>query len=143
MKALSYIKLIFLLLYFTACNNHPNPESILLKTNLSSPKKYKILDFKSDWAIGESREEYLLTISKEDYQKISKEIERKKFFQRIDSSKVPTLAFDNTTDINKTKETACGYNNKYFYQIFIHDQELVITVVLEKDSLMSILYDDL
>lgn len=126
-----------------ACDQRPNPERLLEKTNLSIPEKYKLSDFKSDWAVGETTEDYTLLISKEDYQRITKEIEEKNFFQRLDTAKTPLSAFDNNTDTKKINETACWYDNKYFYQIFRPDPGVVITVVLEKDSLMSINYNDL
>ncbi|HBK83758.1 MAG TPA: hypothetical protein DDZ41_09215, partial [Flavobacterium sp.] len=91
----------------------------------------------------ETTEDYTLLISKGDYQIIIKEIEEKNFFQRLDTAKTPLSAFDNNTDTKKINETACWYDNKYFYQIFRPDPGAVITVVLEKDSLMSINYNDL
>jgi len=126
-----------------ACDQRPDIEGRYSKTNLSIPKKYKQLNFKAEWGVGETTEDYTLLISREDYQIISKEIEGKTFFQRLDTSKVPTQAFTNDTDLKKINETACWYDNKYFYQIFRPDPGVVITVVLEKDSLMSINYNDL
>lgn len=143
MKSLFSIVFLLLSLFFVACDQRPNPKRLLEKTNLSIPAKYKLSDFKSDWDVGETTEDYTLLISKEDYQKISKEIEGKTFFQRLDTSKVPIQAFTNDTDLKKINETACWYDSKYFYQIFRPDPGVVITIVLEKDSLMSINYNDL
>ncbi len=141
----SYFYIIFLLFncILTNCDQSPNPKELFKKTNLSIPKKYKIFDYKSNWGVGETTEEYTLLISKEEYQKISKEIEKKIFFQQLDTSKVPIPAFTNDTDLRKMNETACWYDNKYFYQIFRPDPGVVITIVLEKDSQMSINYNDL
>lgn len=143
MKSSFYILFLLLSLFFVACDQPEDAMGRYSKTNLSAPKKYKLLDFKSDWDVGETTEDYTLLISKEDYQIISKEIEGKTFFQRLDTSKIPIQAFTNDTDLKKINETACWYNNKYFYQIFRPDPGVVITVVLEKDSLMSINYNDL
>lgn len=130
-------------LFFVSCNQHPDIEERYSKTNLSIPKKHKLLDFKSDWNVGETAEEYKLLISREDYQIISKEIEGKYFFKRLDTSKIPTQLFTNSTDLKKINETACWYDNKYFYQIFRPNPGVVITIVLEKDSIMKVSYDDL
>jgi hypothetical protein len=143
MKSSNNIIFLLLSLLFVACDQNPNPKRLLEITNLSIPKDYKISDFKSDWEVGETTEDYTLLISNEDYKVISKEIERKIFFQRLDTSKVPKQAFTNDTDLKKINETACWYNNKYFYQIYRPDPGVVISVVLEKDSLMSINYIDL
>jgi hypothetical protein len=143
MKPLFYNILLLLCLFLAACNQRPDVEERYSKTNLSIPKKYRLLDFKSDWAIGENTEDYNLVISKKDYQRISKEIETKTFFRRLDTGKVPIQAFTNNIDLKKINETACWYDNKYFYQIFRPDPGVVITIVLEKDSLMGIDYNDL
>lgn len=143
MKLLLYIIFLLLGFFLAACDQHPNPKRLLKKINLSSPTKYKLSDFKSDWGIGETTEDYTLLISRKDYQIISKEIEGKVFFQRLDTSKVPIQAFSNNTDLKKINETACWYDNKYFYQIFRPNPGVVITIILEKDSLMYINYNDL
>lgn len=143
MKLLFYIISLLLGFFLVACDQRPNPERILGKANLSIPAKYKLSEFKSDWEVGETTEDYTLLISSEDYQRISKEIEEKNFFQLLDTSKVPIQAITNDTDLKKTSETACWYDNKYFYQIFKPDPGVVITIVLEKDSLMNINYNDL
>ncbi len=143
MKMNKNIVLLLLLHALASCEQRPNPERLIEKTTLSLPKVYKLSDFKSDWAVGETTEEYTMQISTDDYQKIRKEIESKIFFQRLDTASSPILAFNNTTDIKKINETACWYDGKYFYQIFKPDPGIVITVVLEKDSLMSISYYDL
>ncbi|MCD4745718.1 MAG: hypothetical protein K8R58_05415 [Bacteroidales bacterium] len=127
----------------TSCNSSPNPERHLSKTNISIPVEYKILDFKSDWSIGESTENYKLLISPNDYKRITGEIRKKAFFQKLDTSKRPIYAIDNNTDMEKNNETACWYDNKYFYQIFKPNPGVLITIVLEKDSLMIVDYDDL
>lgn len=126
-----------------SCDQQPNPEILLEKVNLSIPHKYKLSDFKSDWGVGETTEDFTLIISKEDYHRIATEIEGKIFFQRLDSAITPVVAFDNNTDLKKINETACLYDNKYFYQIFRPNPGEVVTVVLKKDSLMSINYNDL
>ena len=143
MKRNKHIVFLLLLCVLAACDQSPNPERIIEKTTLSFPKGYKLSSFKSDWAIGETTEDYTLLISTGDYQKIRKEIEEKSFFQRLDTASSPILAFDNNTDTKKINETACWYDGKYFYQIFNPDPGILVTVVLEKDSLMSISYDDL
>ena len=143
MKSLLNVIFFSLILFFVSCDQPENSIGRYSMTNLSIPIKYKLLDFKADWDVGETTEDYTLIISKEDYQKISKEIEGKIFFQRLDSNKGPIQALTNDTDLKKINETACCYNNKYFYQIFRPDPGVVITVVLEKDTLMSINYNDL
>lgn len=143
MKILLYIISVLLCYFIVGCDQRPTPELLLEKTNIYIPKKYKISDFNSDWAVGEATEDYTLLISKEDYQRITREIEEKIFFQRLDTAKTPLSAFDNNTDKKKINETACWYDNKYFYQIFRPNPGEVITIVLEKDSLMSINYNDL
>ena len=141
----SFFYKIFLLFncILATCEQSPNPKEIFKQINLFSPPKYKISAYKSNWGVGETQEDYTLLISQEDYQKISKEIEKKIFFQHLDTSKVPISAFTNDTDLRIMNETACWYDNKYFYQIFRPDPGIVITIVLEKDSLMSINYNDL
>lgn len=143
MKILLYIISVLLCYFIVGCDQRSTPELLLEKTNIYIPKKYKISDFNSDWAVGEATEDYTLLISKEDYQRITREIEEKIFFQRLDTAKTPLSAFDNNTDKKKINETACWYDNKYFYQIFRPNPGEVITIVLEKDSLMSINYNDL
>lgn len=142
-ELLFYVVLLLLCFVLEGCDQRPDIEGRYSKTNLSMPEKYKLLDFKSDWGIGESAEDYTLLISREDYKSISKEIERKIFFQNLDTSKFPIQAFTNVTDLKKINETACWYDSKYFYQIFRPDPPIVITIVLEKDSMMSINYDDI
>lgn len=141
MKKIIYTVLFILIL--EACDQRPNPEWILEKTNLSTPSNYKLLNFKSNWGVGETEENYTLLISRKDYLIISEEIEGKIFFKRLEINKKPKQAFTNVTDLNKTDETACWYDNKYFYQIFNPNPGEVITIELEKDSLMYINYNDL
>jgi hypothetical protein len=143
MKLLFNIILLLLGFFLVACDQRPNPVRILEKVNLTIPAKYKLSNFKSDWDVGETTEDYTLLISKEDYQRISKEIEGKIFFQRLDTNKVPVNTFINDIDLKKISEAACWYDNKYFYQIFRPNPGVVITVLLEKDSIMSINYRDL
>lgn len=142
MKFLSYILLVICLIMIS-CEQPPNPERCLLQTNIYVPKKYKLISFKSDWAVGESTEDYTLLISTEDYQRVIREIEGKSFFQRLDTGKFPMQVLNNNTDKNKINEVACWYDNKYSYQIFRPDPGVIITIVLEKNSLMGIYYEDL
>lgn len=143
MKLLFHNISILLCIFWVACDQQPDIDGRYSKTNLSIPIKYKLLDFKSDWGVGETTEDYTLLISKEDFQRISKEIEEKNYFQRLDTAKAPSSVFNNNSDTRIIYEIACWYDNKYYYQIFRSDPGVVITVVLEKDSLMSINYNDL
>lgn len=143
MKKHLYI-IFYLIVYFiTACEQHPNSERILEKTTLSIPKAYKLLSFSSDWGIGETTEDYLIVISKDDYKSIKREIEGKFFFKHLDSNSSPLYVLDLNTDIEKLNEIAYCIGNKYYYQIFRPSLGVVITIVLEKDSLMNINYTDL
>jgi len=126
-----------------SCNTIPDPERYLSKTSISIPVDYKIIDFKNDWSIGESTENYKLLISTNDYKRITEEIRGKVFFQKLDTSKVPIYSLDNNTNMEKISETACWYDNKYFYQIFRPNPGVLITIELEKDSLMMVNYEDL
>lgn len=126
-----------------SCNTSTNPESYLSKTSISIPVDYEILNFENDWSIGESTKNYKLLISTDDYRRITKEIKGKSFFQKLDTSKVPIYLLDNNTNMKKVNETACWYDNKYFYQIFIPNPGILITIELEKDSLMIVNYEDL
>lgn len=126
-----------------SCNTSPDPERYLSKTSITIPVEYKILDFKNDWSIGESTDNFKLLISTNDYKRITEEIKDKGFFRRLDTCKVPNYALDNNTNVQKINETACWYDNKYFYQIFRPDPIVLITIELEKDSLMMVTYEDL
>lgn len=143
MQSNSFIIFLLVNCILLACNQSPNPKELVKKTNISIPKKFRIFDYQSNWNVGETDVDYTLLISKEDYQNISKEIEEKIFFQRLDTSKYPILAFTNKTDLRKMNETACLYDDKYFYQIFRPDPGVIVTIVLEKDSIMMINYNDL
>jgi hypothetical protein len=110
---------------------------------LSTLNKYTISNFTSNWAVGDISEDYTLIISKEDYQRIYKEIEMKTYFQKLNTGKIPIQAYNLKSDLTKINETACKYDNTFFYQIFNPKLGLVVTVVLERDSLMQISYKNL
>jgi hypothetical protein len=105
--------------------------------------KYKLLEFKSDWDVGETTEEYKLSISKVDYKKITKEIENKKIFKKLINSKRRTHVLNNSTNTKNINESVYSYDNKLFYEIFIPNPASVITVILENDSIMNVIYNDL
>ena len=130
-------------LALVACKQGSDPNVIIQKTSLSTLNKYTISNFTSNWAVGDISEDYTLIISKEDYQKIYKEIEMKTYFQKLDTGKIPVQAYNLKSDLTKINETACKYDSKFFYQIFNPKLGLVVTVVLERDSLMQISYKDL
>lgn len=131
------------MIFLSSCKPSPNLERHLSNTNLVIPTEYKILDFKSDWSIGESTENYRLLISRNDYKKIIEEIKGKAFFQKLDTGRAPIYALDNNTNLTKINESACWYDNKYFYQIFKPNPGVLITVELESDSIMIVDYEDL
>lgn len=141
MRSLLYILIFSLCL--VACDPGPDPERRLAKTTISTPSEYKLSDFKYDWAIGETMEDYELVISEVEYKKLVDEITSKPFFQYLDTSKVPIYALDNHTNMKKVSETACWYEGKYFYQIFTPDPGALTTVVLKEDSIMTVSYNDL
>lgn len=130
---------------FFSCNSNSNsnPERRLLKTSIHMPSEYRIIEYENDWAIGESTENYMLLIDTNDYRKIVQGIKELSVFQEHDTCKIPKYVFDENININKIKETACRYSNKYFYQIFRPDPGVIITVELKKDSLMQVIYEDL
>lgn len=141
---MKYLKLISSgIILFSSCNQSPNPEQRIAATNISIPKEYKLLSFKSDWGVGETTEGYKLSISQGDYKKIAKEIERKKFFKHFSTRKTPLHLYNENYNLEELAETACWYNGKYFYQIYQPNPGVIITIELEKDSLMHIDYNDL
>lgn len=139
----TYYIIIGMMIIISSCKPSPNLERHFSNINLDLPDEYKILDFKSDWSIGESTENYRILISPSDYNKIIEEIKEKTFFRKLDTARVPLYALDNTTNLTKINETACWYDNKYFYQIFNPNPGILVTVELESDSIMIIEYEDL
>lgn len=143
MNNLFYFTFLLFGVFIASCNQEPDLEDRFSKTNLSFPKNYRQLNFKSEWGVGETTEDYILVISREDYLIISKEIEDNRNFQYIDTCIVPIQLQLNDNNMNEKQEAACRFNNKYFYQIFRPDIGVVVTVLLEKDSLMNVSYNDL
>lgn len=141
MRFLAYS--ITLIIFLSSCNTNSDFERYLSKTSISCPTDYRIIEFRSDWAIGESEEYYALQISDKDYKRITNEIKSKTFFTKLGTSNLPKFIIDSISNVKRINETAFWYDNKYFYQIFRPNPASIITIELENDSLMTISYEDL
>lgn len=142
MKTFSAIFLLLILLI--ACEPQPKVESRISKTNISIPASFEIIEFSHDWAIGETVEEYTLRISEKDYKRIIEEIKNKPYFEYLDSTEVPESLFNSDADFSKTYEKAYCFEGKYFYEIFMPKPVVsTTTIVLKRDSIMNVLYNDL
>jgi len=110
---------------------------------LSFPSVYKLVEFNSDWDVGESVETYTLIIPSSEYQRIRMEIENKSFFQYVKNAKSRPTVYLMMSDMKKLTEVAYWFEGEYAYQIYSPDPGAVVTVTLRNDSLLDIGYVDL
>jgi len=131
------------IILFNSCNQRPDPERRIAATNISIPKDYQVLSFESDWGIGETTESYSLLVSRQDFDKVAKEIRQRKSFQQFSKRKSPKYLYHDNLNLEAPAETACWYDGRYFYQVYQPDPGVIITIELKEDNIMHIDYNDL
>lgn len=136
-----YVIILTCNLCFMSCEQSPDIKGAFSATTLPMPTEYKILYFKSTWAIGENTESYTLSIPKDDCKKIITHIENNASFQRIDSNEFRPTSL-RCTFPDSIKELVYFYKDKYYYEIFKPHPGIIVIMVLSSDTLF-LEYEDL
>ena len=119
------------------CDKASDPGRIISKTTLPPLREYSIIASNSGWGIGEDYEYYILCIPPKEYLKIKNDIVAKPFYLPCGSNDARTYSIAKATG-----ESAGSCNQEYYYSIVDSTTGNEVGILLEKDSIMHISYDD-